>query len=73
VCRYCILQDDTAACGMSLFAVTNNHAQKDPNTVQGRSAIVHLFEWKFSDIAEECERFLAPRGFAGVKVGNLLG
>jgi len=31
-----------------------------------------LFEWKFSDIADECERFLAPRGFAGVQVGNVL-
>ena len=55
-----------------LFCVTNIHAQKTPNTVEGRSAIVHLFEWKFIDIAAECERFLAPRGFAGVQVGNLL-
>jgi len=50
--------------------VANIHAQKSPNTVPGRSAIVHLFEWKFSDIADECERFLAPKGFAGVQVGN---
>jgi alpha-amylase len=55
-----------------LFSVANIHAQKNPNTVQGRSVIVHLFEWKFSDIGEECERFLAPKGFAGVQVGNVL-
>ena len=55
-----------------LFCVANIHAQKNPNAVDGRSAIVHLFEWKFSDIALECERFLAPRGFAGVQVGNVL-
>jgi alpha-amylase len=55
-----------------LFSVANNHAQKNPNTVPGRSAIVHLFEWKFSDVAAECERFLAPRGFAGVQVCNVL-
>ena len=55
-----------------LFSVANIHAQKDPNTVAGRVAIVHLFEWKFSDIADECERFLAPRGYAGVQVSNVL-
>ncbi|PNF32627.1 Alpha-amylase 1 [Cryptotermes secundus] len=42
--------------------------QKDPNVASDRSAIVHLFEWKFDDIAAECERFLAPRGYAGVQV-----
>jgi alpha-amylase len=55
-----------------LFSVANIHAQKNPNTVPGRSAIVHLFEWKFSDIAAECEGFLAPKGYAGVQVGNVL-
>jgi alpha-amylase len=34
----------------------------------GRSGMVHLFEWKWADIANECENFLAPRGFAGVQV-----
>jgi hypothetical protein len=55
-----------------LFSVANIHAQKNPYFVQGRSAIVHLFEWKFNDIADECERFLAPKGFGGVQVGNRL-
>jgi hypothetical protein len=55
-----------------LFFVANIHAQKSPNTVKGRSAIVQLFEWKFNDIADECERFLAPKGFAGVQVSNIL-
>ena len=53
-----------------LFAVANIHAQKSPNFVPGKSAIVHLFEWKFSDIADECERFLGPKGFGGVQVRN---
>jgi alpha-amylase len=52
--------------------VGNIHAQKTPDTVANRTVIVHLFEWKFSDIADECERFLAPRGYAGVQVGNVL-
>ena len=30
--------------------------------------IVHLFEWKWADIAAECENFLAPKGFGGVQV-----
>lgn len=47
-------------------------AQKDPNFVTGRNGIVHLFEWKWNDIALECERFLAPNGFAGVQVRHFL-
>jgi alpha-amylase len=43
-------------------------AQKDPHWWSGRSAMVHLFEWKWADIATECENFLAPNGFAGVQI-----
>lgn len=32
------------------------------------SVMVHLFEWKWNDIARECEEFLAPNGYAGVQV-----
>ncbi|XP_065557068.1 alpha-amylase 1-like [Artemia franciscana] len=34
----------------------------------GKQACVHLFEWKWKDIAEECERFLAPAGYCCVQV-----
>ncbi|KAK7810611.1 hypothetical protein U0070_008232, partial [Myodes glareolus] len=40
----------------------------DPHTQYGRTAIVHLFEWRWVDIAKECERYLAPKGFGGVQV-----
>lgn len=40
----------------------------NPHWRTGHSAIVHLFEWKWSDIAEECERFLAPNGFGGIQL-----
>lgn len=30
--------------------------------------IVHLFEWRFDDIAEECVKFLKHHGFGGVQV-----
>lgn len=29
---------------------------------------VHLFEWKWTDVAQECENFLAPKGFSAVQV-----
>lgn len=43
-------------------------AQWDPHWLNGRSAMVHLFEWKWSDIARECEEFLGPNGFGGVQI-----
>lgn len=43
-------------------------AQKTPHFTNGRSSIVHLFEWKWPDIAAECERFLGPQGYGGVQV-----
>lgn len=33
-----------------------------------RNTIVHLFEWKFDDIANECEQFLQHHGYGGVQV-----
>ena len=38
-------------------------AQATPRTV-----FVHLFEWKWTDIAQECENFLGPKGYAAVQV-----
>jgi len=32
------------------------------------AVFVHLFEWKWTDIALECETFLGPNGFAAVQV-----
>lgn len=43
-------------------------AQFDPNTKNGRTSLVHLFEWRWADIAAECERYLAPNGFGGVQI-----
>jgi alpha-amylase len=44
------------------------HGTKDPNSAPNRHTAVHLFEWKWADIASECERFLGPYGFSGVQV-----
>ncbi|XP_030641594.1 pancreatic alpha-amylase-like [Chanos chanos] len=43
-------------------------AQFNPNTKNGRTSIVHLFEWRWKDIAAECERYLAPNGYGGVQI-----
>lgn len=33
-----------------------------------RGVIVHLFEWKWTDVAQECEMFLGPKGYKAVQV-----
>src|SRR5687768_6790300 len=33
-----------------------------------RSVYVHLFEWKWADIASECETWLGPKGFGAVQI-----
>ena len=48
--------------------VAFSSAQFDPHFWGSRGGIVHLFEWKWADIARECENFLAPNGFAGVQI-----
>ena len=44
----------------------------DPNCLPERDTIVHLFEWKWTDIKQECERFLGPKGYCAVQVCNTL-
>uniref|UniRef100_A0A1I8MXJ4 alpha-amylase n=1 Tax=Musca domestica TaxID=7370 RepID=A0A1I8MXJ4_MUSDO len=43
-----------------------------PHFTKGRSVMVQLFEWKFVDVAEECRRFLGPRGYGGVQLSPVL-
>lgn len=46
-----------------LISLANSvFGQFDPNFVGNRQGIVHLFEWKWTDIADECENFLGPKG-----------
>ncbi|MBD0267237.1 MAG: alpha-amylase family protein [Cyanobacteria bacterium Co-bin8] len=33
-----------------------------------RTAFVHLFEWTWDDVGQECEQYLGPMGFQGVQV-----
>ncbi|XP_062541644.1 alpha-amylase I-like [Armigeres subalbatus] len=49
----------------------NTTLRNEPFFFPNRSVIVHLFEWKFDDIAEECEKVLGPNGYGGVQVSPI--
>ena len=36
-----------------------------------RTAFVHLFEWTWNDVAQECEAFFGPNGYAAVQISPL--
>lgn len=42
--------------------------QKDPHFLHNRNTIVHLFEWKWGDIASECELFFKHKGYGAIQV-----
>jgi alpha-amylase len=46
-----------------IFFTTVSYVQAEPRTV-----FVHLFEWRWEDIAKECENFLGPKGYAAVQI-----
>lgn len=51
-----------------IFLLTKSTiGQFDPHFIGNRQGIVHLFEWKWLDIAQECEDFLGPKGYGGVQ------
>lgn len=52
----------------ALLVAVGVKGQFDTNQLPDRNTIVHLFEWKWNDIAAECEHYLGPNGFAGVQV-----
>ena len=37
----------------------------------GKDVFVQLFEWKWTDVAKECEGFLSSHGFCAVQVSSL--
>lgn len=54
-----------AACNRGSDTVIEEAA--DPGE-QARTVFVQLFEWTWTDIANECETFLGPAGYAAVQV-----
>lgn len=53
---------------LPLLACSFNYTQAATTTPVPRTAMVHLFEWKWNDVASECETVLGPKGFAAVQV-----
>jgi alpha-amylase len=43
-------------------------AEASPATPGARDVIVHLFQWPWASVANECRTVLGPRGFGGVQV-----
>ncbi|KIH46480.1 hypothetical protein ANCDUO_23468 [Ancylostoma duodenale] len=41
-----------------------------PQTLPNRQTMVHLFEWNWLDIAEECENFLQYYGYGAVQASG---
>ena len=50
------------------YIFTANCQYTKPQCQGNRQVIVHLFEWKWTDIANECEEYLGPKGFCAVQV-----
>ena len=53
---------------IGLFALTKAGEYDAPQTLSNRQTIVHLFEWKWTDVAKECEQFLQYFGYGAVQV-----
>ena len=55
----------------NIFLCLQIQAYIEPNC-NGKQVLVHLFEWSWDSIAQECENFLGPKGFCGVQVSQNL-
>ncbi len=53
---------------LGLLGVAYAGTYDAPNTWDNRQTMVHLFEWKWTDIASECENFLQHFGYGAVQV-----
>lgn len=55
---------------MAVVSVASSYKSPyhDPHFVDDRSVIVQMFEWRFDDLAKECEEFLGPKGFGAIQV-----
>nr|AGN55419.1 amylase [Pinctada fucata]AGN55420.1 amylase [Pinctada fucata] len=55
-------------CSIAFFHSVYGGTFSNPTCAPGRYTITHLFEWKWTDIADECEKFLGPYGYCGVQI-----
>ncbi len=54
--------------GITFITPRSAPSAQAQSTTPPRTVFVHLFEWKWTDIAKECENWLGPKGFAAVQV-----
>lgn len=52
----------------SLILTTTTIVASGDVVNNSQSAFVHLFEWSWADVAQECEQWLGPKGFKAVQV-----
>jgi hypothetical protein len=50
----------------SILGLTRSASAATPDSK--RTVFVQLFEWKWTDVARECETYLGPKGFKAVQV-----
>jgi hypothetical protein len=55
-------------CLLAAFAVPLATSPARAAPAGDRPTLVHLFQWRWSDIARECTTFLGPEGYGGVQV-----
>jgi alpha-amylase len=58
------------AAGLITFGAVRrtDQAEASPATPGSRDVIVHLFQWPWASVANECTTMLGPKGFGGVQV-----
>lgn len=54
--------------GGSSGGSSGNSGGTNTGSTLGRTTFVHLFEWTWPDVAQECEDYLGPKGFSAVQV-----
>ncbi|GAA2558283.1 carbohydrate-binding module family 20 domain-containing protein [Winogradskya consettensis] len=57
-----------AATGFAVGVVNATASEASPASPGAKDVIVHLFEWPWSSVANECTSVLGPKGFGGVQV-----
>ena len=55
-------------CATSLVALTVAASPAHAAPSGNRDVIVHLFQWRWKSIADECRTTLGPHGFGAVQV-----
>jgi pullulanase len=61
-------QWNRASLGLALALAVTVSTADGQASAKNPGTFVHLFEWSWDDIADECEQFLGPKGFDAVQV-----